>query len=96
MPRFEEDPNIRAYAASAIEELEALKKRCETEKNGMPIEIAADVMTAFLHLAYRVKDAPTTELLEQRLARVELNTEKTQKEVSQASREINTTKSNAN
>lgn len=96
MPRFNDDPDIRAYAASAIKELEALKKRCEHEPNGMPIDIANDVVAAFLHLAHRVKDAPTNEQLAQRLARVELSMEKTQKEVSQASREINTTKSNTN
>jgi hypothetical protein len=95
-PHFEEDPDIRVYAASAIKELEALKKRCELETNGMPIDIANDVVASFLYLAHRVKDAPTNEQLAQRLARVELSIEKTQKEVSQASREINTTKSNTN
>ena len=47
MPRFEDDPDIRAYAASAIKELEALKKRCENEQNGMPIDIANDVVASF-------------------------------------------------
>lgn len=94
--RFEDDPDIRAYAASAIKELEALKNRCQAKTVGMPIEIANDVVASFLHLARRVKDMPTNEQLAQRLARVELNVEKTQKEVSQASREINTTKSNTN
>ena len=96
MPRFDDDPDIRAYAASAIKELEALKKRCENEANSVPIDIVNDVVAAFLHLAQRVKDTPTNEQLVQRLARVELSIEKTQKEVSQASREINTTKSNTN
>lgn len=96
MPRFGEDPEIRAYAAASIKELEVLKKRCESEATGMPIEIANEVVAGFLYLARRVKDAPTNEQLAQRLACVELSVEKTQKEVSQASREINTIKSNTN
>ena len=95
-PRFKEDPKIHAYAASAIKELEALKKCYEQEPNGMPIDIMNNMVAAFLHLAYRVKDAPTNEQLAQRLSLVELSVQKTQKEVSQASQEINTTKSNTN
>ncbi|EED20392.1 hypothetical protein TSTA_036180 [Talaromyces stipitatus ATCC 10500] len=86
-PRFADDPDIRAYAAAAIKDLEALRKHQELLEIGMPREISTAVVDAFLHLARR---------LAQRLARVELNVEKTQKEVSQASREITTTKSNTN
>lgn len=58
MPRFNEDPNICAYTASAIKELEALKKHCKVEKNSILIKIISDVVAAFLHLAHQVKDAP--------------------------------------
>ncbi|RAO74373.1 uncharacterized protein BHQ10_010385 [Talaromyces amestolkiae] len=82
MPHFEDDPNIRAYAASAIKELKALKKRCENKQNSMPIDITNNVVASFLHLARRMKDALTNKQLAQQLARVELIMEKTQKEVS--------------
>ncbi|EED12569.1 conserved hypothetical protein [Talaromyces stipitatus ATCC 10500] len=62
----------------------------------MPRELSTSVVDAFLYLARRVKNTPTNEQLAQRLAKVELHVEKTQKEVSQASREITTTKSNTN
>ncbi|EED15984.1 hypothetical protein TSTA_011000 [Talaromyces stipitatus ATCC 10500] len=84
-PRFADDPDIRAYAAAAIKDLEALKKHQETMEIGMPRELSTAVNT------------PTNEQLAQRLAKVELlHVEKTQKEVSQASQEITTTKSNTN
>ncbi|KAE8556334.1 hypothetical protein TMatcc_003680 [Talaromyces marneffei ATCC 18224] len=95
-PRFAEDPDIRAYAAVAIKDLTALKKHEEEHQIDMPHKLATAVVEAFLHLARRVKQSPTNEQIAQRLARVELSVEKTQKEVSQASQEINTTKSNTN
>ncbi|EED22646.1 hypothetical protein TSTA_061360 [Talaromyces stipitatus ATCC 10500] len=95
-PRFADDPDIRAYVAAAIKDLEALKKHQEALEIGMPRELSTSVVDAFLYLARRVKNTPTNEQLAQRLAKVELHVEKTQKEVSQASREITTTKSNTN
>ncbi|EED18973.1 hypothetical protein TSTA_126810 [Talaromyces stipitatus ATCC 10500] len=95
-PRFADDPDIRAYVAAAIKDLEALKKHQEALEIGMPRELSTTVVDTFLHLARRVKNTPTNEQLAQPLAKVELHVEKTQKEVSQASREITTTKSNTN
>ncbi|EED15758.1 hypothetical protein TSTA_051950 [Talaromyces stipitatus ATCC 10500] len=94
--RFADDPDIRAYVAAAIKDLEALKKHQEALEIGMPRELSTSVVDAFLYLAQRVKNTPTNEQLAQQLAKVKLHVEKTQKEVSQASREITTTKSNTN
>ncbi|EED15759.1 hypothetical protein TSTA_051960 [Talaromyces stipitatus ATCC 10500] len=79
-PWFADDPDIRAYVAAAIKDLEALKKHQEALEIGMPRELSTSVVDAFLYLARRVKNTPTNEQLVQRLAKVELHVEKTQKE----------------
>ncbi|KAL3713142.1 hypothetical protein TMatcc_001845 [Talaromyces marneffei ATCC 18224] len=60
-PRFEEDPDICAYAAAAIKDLTALKKHEDEHQIDMPHELATAVVKAFLHLARWVKESPTNE-----------------------------------
>ncbi|KAH8696369.1 hypothetical protein BGW36DRAFT_380821 [Talaromyces proteolyticus] len=62
----------------------------------MPREISEALVDTLLDFSRRVQKAPTTETLAQRLIRMESYMEKTQKEVSQTSREVLNTKSNTN
>lgn len=91
-----EDTDIRAHTANLIKDLKALKKHHKTIKALMPRERSAALLDTLLTFAQRVHNAPTTKTLTQRLARVKSYIEKTQKEVSQASHKILTTKSNTN
>ncbi|EED22557.1 hypothetical protein TSTA_060500 [Talaromyces stipitatus ATCC 10500] len=45
-PRFADDPDIRAYVAAAIKDLEALKKHQEALEIGMPRELSTSVVDA--------------------------------------------------
>lgn len=49
---FKDNPNIHAYVVSAIKELKVLKKHYKNKLNSMPINIANNIVVAFLHLAY--------------------------------------------
>ncbi|KAH8696362.1 hypothetical protein BGW36DRAFT_360207 [Talaromyces proteolyticus] len=95
-PRFEEDPDIRAYATTIAKDLTAIKQHAEKVESGLPPGLTHQILDALIGFAQRVHKAPTIEALAHRLARVESHMEKTQKEVSQTSREVLTTKSNTN
>lgn len=95
-PRCKDDPDIRAYAATLLRDIEALEKHQKEVDASVPRDLLLRVFGLVASFARRVKEVPTNKALAQCLARVELHVEKTQKEVSQAFREILNTKSNTN
>jgi hypothetical protein len=95
-PQSNDDPDLRAFAAALLKDVEIIGKHHESVEKQAPRELSSWLLSSLSKLAKRVRDAPTNEVLARRLAKVENFMEKTQKEVSQASRDALISKNNTN